>query len=202
MHLFDWVLLSGVWIGFSAFRGVAPRPQAIWMLLVAGGIGGALLLWRMGPIPAGSWRLWWTLSGLVLVWAALVRVTGQQRARWAETWDALVSALGLGFLTGMWQPLGVGVVAGAILARGLTPLPAGIGPVMETLGGLSLGGVGLRDLAAGVAGIWPPHHLSWLWVTPWLLIGEIHAVVRARRAGISRRAGPEPPRPPRGGFAR
>lgn len=202
MHLFDWVLLSGVWIGFSAFRGATSRPGAVRALFVAAGTAAAALLARTGPIPTGSWRLWWTLSGLVLVWAALLRTTGRKRAGWAEMWEALASALGLGFLTGMWQPLGVGVAAGALLARGLTPIPPEIGPVLETIGGLSLGGVGLRDLAAGLVGLWPSHHLSWLWAAPWLLIGEIHVVSRERREARPRRPGLERPRPPRDDFAR
>lgn len=188
----DWVLLNGVWLGLKAGFDLL-RPRSRW----AGRVGwaavavGMALWWKMwvpGLYPGTFW-----VAGILLLAAALHWSLYPLGDEWSLQLDTAAAGLAL-LLSGHWLALAAGCSAGLCLAvaLGLRWIRQ-FRRVILPLEPLLLGEAAMACLFAGWQGRFPAHHVSWLWLIPFLLITEFRILSRDG-AAISKpaRRRPEP----------
>ncbi len=198
MTLTNWILLSGIWLGFKT--GAGARASAWrWAVATAAGLGLLGLVERT-TISHQTVAVWWIGCGVFLeisAWRALIQRPGTS---WSDFVEMMGGALCLGFGTGLWLPLAAGMVVGGLLAVAVDPHGR---RVFERMSSITLGAVGLNDFWAGMHGNLPAHHLSWLWAVPWLMAGEWFVIFSGDKRGWpSKPKGPAPQTPQKGDFAR
>lgn len=176
-----WILGSALLVGFEAGsalyqqRCIARSRAAILAWTVS--FGTLLVLWH--TTRRISLQGWWIGAGMVLVMKAFYELHHYQSSRmvlqsaWIEPLEAIGTLFVLIVGTGNIAAVIAGFIAGFVLPFGFQDwmqVLRGWGDIMRTV---SLGGVGLEDLAHG---LWPASWVPWpyvWWMVPWLLWWEV-----------------------------
>jgi len=194
----NWILASGIWLGFKTASS-ARANLGVWVCATVSGLG---LVWFLdrATVSAHTVATWWIACGLFLAMSAWRALKQRSAVGWSDFIEMIGEAIGLGFGTGLWIALGFGMAIGALLSVSFGHQAR---LMLDRLSSLTVGAVGLNDLWAGLHGNLPAHHLSWIWAVPWLMAGEYFVIVSDDRPGWpAKRSRAKPRWPRKGGFAR
>lgn len=142
--------------------------------------------------------VWFLLSGTALVALAGWRLTVGRLplGAWAETLEASLAIVALWVVSADALAVIVGLVVGLLLAIGIFPTWFTRQAWVHEWETLTLGAVGLQDIAHTMVGRLPAEHFDWLWMVPWLVWADFTATSGAARASRAKSPKP-PPQPPR-----
>ncbi len=176
-----WILALSLLVGFEA-GSVLHRQRQIahsWAIVFAWPLGFILLLLLWHTTGNISLQGWWIGAGIILVTKAFQDLRYHQSAHriFQSTWAEPLEAMGTLFVlivgSGNMAAVIAGFFSGAVLVSGFQDWLRPWQDWTDILRTVSLGAVGLEDLAHGLwPASWPPWPYVW-WMIPWLLWWEI-----------------------------
>lgn len=190
-----WVLTAATAVGLhtgmaNLSEKTSPIRRAIHWIFA-----GVLVIFVAHHLDHTRLPIWFFLSGSFLVGLAGWRLSFGRRAlgTWGATMEASLAIVALWVVSADALAVIVGLVVGLLLAIGIFPTWFTQQAWVHELETLTLGAVGLQDVAHTVIGRLPPaEHVDWLWMVPWLVWADFTA-----RSGASRSSPAKLPKPPR-----
>ena len=142
--------------------------------------------------------IWFLLSGAILVGLAGWRIYSRQRTMgaWGGTLEASVATLALWVVSADALSVITGLVVGVLLAVAMSPTWLIHRRWVHEWETMTLGAIGLQDIAHTVVGRFPTAHFDWLWLVPWLVWGDVIATSGGAIPLLARP--PAPPQQPPG----
>ncbi|MHB1956096.1 MAG: hypothetical protein ACYCOU_20385 [Sulfobacillus sp.] len=169
-----WILSAAMAVGFqggSEAFGERHRMGSLIAWLIVGGTGIAV----GADVDLMPLALWFMLSGVVLVFYAMRKLTRRVGvpSAWGSAVEVTAALMALWFVSADWLTVGVGAVAGVGLAAAAATWRARYGELFRQWEILSVGAVGLEDIRHAWMGQIGAPHFDPLWMVPWLLMGEL-----------------------------
>ncbi len=121
--------------------------------------------------------LWFLSSGAILVGLAGWRTYFRRGAfgLWGGTLEAGLAIVALWVVSADALAVVTGLVVGGLLAIAMFPMWLNHRRWVHEWETLTLGAVGLQDIAHTALGHLPTAHFDWLWMVPWLVWADITA---------------------------
>ncbi len=193
-----WVLSAAIAIGIQS--GMAHLSERVTLLRQ----GGHFFVASLGVIIVANYLdhtrlpIWFLSSGVILVGLAGWRIHFRQRSvgSWGGTLEAGLAVLALWVVSADALAVVTGILVGILLAIALFPTWLTRRAWIHEWETLTLGAVGLQDIAHTVVGRLPTEHFNWLWMIPWLVVADFTATYADATALLPKR--PKPPRRPPG----
>lgn len=191
-----WVLIAATTVGLQAgiatlSQKTSPMRRAVHWLFAA-----MLVVFLLHHLEHTRLPVWFLLSGVALVGLAGWRLSVRRLplGAWAETLEASLALVALWVVSADALAVLVGFVVGLLLAVGIFPAWLTRQVWVHEWETLTLGAVGLQDVAHTVLGRLPAEHFDWLWMVPWLIWADFTATSGAARS--LRAKSRKPPQPP------